>query len=300
MITFSIKFTTGQQYVVTENPNISLSLALDKLIKKEKLNVEIQCVLSGGGKIDKNKTISENQISNGGLVIIYAIIKETQSPNPTENKIVNNPQENFFKCLNFLVRVCMVPINFLVHRGNCLGDWKTGRKNGPPGYLKDYYPPIGWYGIGLHAWNLYDNGNNDWIGNNNTNGEWYIAYHGIKSIEALNGILLNGFRRGIYQKYKDNDNINPLTNKEYQKCGEGVYFIQNFSETLKYIKIFNYMGDYYRIVLMCRVNPYKVRIADIGNNLESWIVNGDSLNDINGKRRDDEVRVYRILMNIGK
>ena len=47
---------------------------------------------------------------------------------------------------------------------------------------------------------------------------------------------------------------------------------------------------------MCRINPYKVRIAKIRYNEESWIVNGDKLDDINGKIRDDEVRPYRILI----
>ena len=298
MIKFSVKFTTGQQFEVTENSNTLLSSAIDKLLKKEKLDLEIQCLLSNGGKVDKNKTLSENQIINGGLVIIYAINKEKDTQFPFPKKPEITPKENFFKCLNFLIKICKVPINLLDNRGNCLGGWQTGRKNGPPGYLKEYFPPIGWYGIGLHAWNLYDNGNNDWIGNKNTKGEWYICYHGIKSNEALNGILLNGFRKGFYQSCKFDENINPLSNQEYPQCGEGVYFIQKFSETLKYIKTFNYMGDKYRIVFMCRVNPYKVRIAELDDDLESWIVNGDSLNDINGKKRDDEVRIYRILMHI--
>lgn len=47
---------------------------------------------------------------------------------------------------------------------------------------------------------------------------------------------------------------------------------------------------------MCRLNPFKVRISKIGINNESWIVNGDDLNDFNGRKRDDEVRPYRILL----
>ena len=47
---------------------------------------------------------------------------------------------------------------------------------------------------------------------------------------------------------------------------------------------------------MCRVNPYKVRIADIGNGNEYWIVEGDKLGDLFGVRRIEEVRPYRILV----
>ena len=58
------------------------------------------------------------------------------------------------------------------------------------------------------------------------------------------------------------------------------------------------MGNSFQIILMCRINPYKVRIVELGDNLESWIVNGDKLHDPNGKKRDDEVRAYRILMRM--
>ena len=51
---------------------------------------------------------------------------------------------------------------------------------------------------------------------------------------------------------------------------------------------------------MCRINPYAVRIAKLPNDVESWIVNGDELNDPYGRRRDNEVRPYRILFFIEK
>ena len=51
---------------------------------------------------------------------------------------------------------------------------------------------------------------------------------------------------------------------------------------------------------MCRINPESVRICNVGDNNERWIVNGDKLNDINGRKRDEEVRPYRILFYIEK
>ena len=47
---------------------------------------------------------------------------------------------------------------------------------------------------------------------------------------------------------------------------------------------------------MCRVNPYKVRIAKVKGGGEYWIVKGDKLGDLRGIKRSDEVRPYRILM----
>ena len=49
---------------------------------------------------------------------------------------------------------------------------------------------------------------------------------------------------------------------------------------------------------MCRINPYAVRIAKNGSNIESWIVNGDELNDPLGRKKDNEVRPYKIIFFI--
>ena len=93
---------------------------------------------------------------------------------------------------NLLIKGCKIDPNILDKRGNCQSGWRTGCKNGPKGYLKDYHPPIGWTGIGLKVASMYDNGNNVWLGNDNCNGEWYIGYHGVKSIEAIHGICIDG------------------------------------------------------------------------------------------------------------
>ena len=101
---------------------------------------------------------------------------------------------------------------------------------------------------------------------------------------------------GDGQFYKENDNINPLTWYNYSKCGEGVYFTNEINEAYNYTDPIPYNGNNYRIVFMCRVNPYKVRIADIGENNEYWIVDGDKLGDLFGRKRSDVVRPYRILV----
>ena len=46
---------------------------------------------------------------------------------------------------------------------------------------------------------------------------------------------------------------------------------------------------------MCRINPYAVRIADIGNNKEYWIVEADKVGDLHGKKPSNTVRPKRIL-----
>ena len=183
---------------------------------------------------------------------------------------------------------------------NCFEKWRLIKKSGPPGYLKNFFPPVGWIDIGLKVWNLYDKGNNIWLSFSNVEGGWYIAYHPIKTIDSIIGILRNGFRKGPYQGCKHYININPLTNKMYPLCGEGAYFIPEISEVNIYAQSFSYLDGRFKVAFMCRINPYKVRIADLQYLQESWIVNGDALNDPYGRKRDDEVRPYKLLVLIEK
>ena len=196
----------------------------------------------------------------------------------------------------FLTDGCNIKPDFLDKRGNCQAGWRKKSKNGPKDFSKDYIPPEGWTAIGLKVASIYDGGNDAWLGTGNNKGEWYIGYHGVKSIDAIHGICVDGFRRGSGQVYKDDVNINPLTNKQFPKCGEGVYFTNDIEEAKKYTLPIDYNGNKYRIVFMCRVNPYKVRIASLGDKKEYWIVEGDKLGDLYGKKRSDEVRPYRILV----
>ena len=221
------------------------------------------------------------------------------------NKIKTNDFLGFFKQkfipkinpnLEFLIKGCNIPSDQFDTEGDCEFGWRVGKFSGPPGYLKKYIPPIGCIGIGLKVKNLFDNGDNTWLGTSNSEGEWYIGYHGTGSMDSILGIINNGFRRGENQFYKSNENINPLNKKIYPKCGIGVYFTPDIEEAKTYTKIINYSGNKFRVVFMCRINPYKVRISMTSNNVEYWIVNGDDMNDLNGRKKIDEVRPYRILL----
>jgi hypothetical protein len=56
---------------------------------------------------------------------------------------------------------------------------------------------LGWIGIGLKVLDKYDNGNNNWIGMNNQEGEWCVAYHGVG-------------------RYKDSDEVKKITSAIYK------------------------------------------------------------------------------------
>lgn len=334
MIKFKIKLSLGgSAYDAVGNHNELFDTVYKRFISQQNFAIlKVNTILCNAKKIDMNKTLSENNITNESTVVlifdtenyknrlsrsnshylfnIYStnlINKINDTNNSTLNiskyissKNINNLSSNnqsLQKGKDFLINICKIPNERLDPIGDCFDKWQINRKNGPPGYLKDYSPPLGWTGIGLKVLNLYDNGDNTWLGTINKNGQWYIAYHGIKTLASISGILNIGFRRGPFQLYKNKKNDNPLNNQLYPICGEGVYFIPNFTDATRNTNIIYYLGYKIRVVLMCRINPYKVRIAKIGYNQESWIVNGDKLNDINGRIRDDEVRPYRILIN---
>ena len=226
--------------------------------------------------------------------------KTFQNQITIDDKNNSSNEISFAEAKDFLFNKCNIKASILDDSGTTKTGWGINEKRGPPGYLKDYIPPIGWTGIGLKAKNIYDSGDNSWIGSNNSPGEWYVGYHGVKGVVAIQNIYSEGFRRGERQFHQNSSNINPLTNMKHDLCGVGVYFTPDIMEANTYTAPIAYNNYNYRIIFMCRINPYKVRIADIGNNKEYWIVEGDELGDLNGKKRSDAVRPYRILFSKNK
>ena len=188
----------------------------------------------------------------------------------------------------FLINDCNITLGELDKAGDLTREfigWRENSQNGPPGFLKKFIPPKGWTAIGLKVLNKYDNGDNTWLGTSNTPGEWYVGYHGIKDKDAISGIIRNGFIIGPRQQYMDSYNKNPLTYFSYMCCEKGAYFTPDINDAQSYTGIINYNQYNLRIVFMCRINPIRVKIADIGEYREYWLTNGTT----------DEVRPYRIL-----
>ena len=249
-------------------------------------------------KLNKKKNHTDNEYINNNRPITATSYRHiTYSPTPSINS-KSNAYSYIKEAKQFLIKGCNLPEEIFDKTYDRQGGWRRN-KSGPRGYLKPYYPPKKLTGIGLKVALLYDGEDigRNWLGNNNNKGEWYIAYHGVKSIASIQKICEEGFRRGDGQVHKNDKNINPLTQKKYPLCGEGVYFSNDIDEVkTKYAKSIFYKGNEYKIIFMCRVNPYEVRIAKIGKNKEYWIVEGDKLGDLYGKKRSDLVRPYRILM----
>ena len=68
---------------------------------------------------------------------------------------------------------CKLSKKQLDARGNRNEGWGEGEYRGN----KPYDPPLGWIGIELKVLDKYDD--NIWIGMDNVDGEWCVAYHGV-------------------------------------------------------------------------------------------------------------------------
>ncbi len=239
-----------------------------------------------------------NQINNIILGAWFNNNTNFHFMNMSNNMIGNN--NNFSDPdLDFLVYGCKISLDKLDPNLNCNFSTYIPRDTGPKDYLKSYKIPTGWKGYGLNVLIQYKD--KDWLGHSNSPGEWYVGYHGTKTMGSVNGIIYQGFRRGNGQTHHNSINSNPLTNQRFPLCGIGVYFTPDIDEAKKYTESIEYNGYKYRVVFMCRINPYKARIHsdpfEPSNSLRDYfIVEGDELNDFQGNKRDDEVRPYRILL----
>ena len=202
-----------------------------------------------------------------------------------KNKYVNN--QNFQKLLELKIiyydlisGVFRFTPDMLDSRGNKINGWSENQKRGN----RNYESPVGWIGIGLNVIDKYEN--NNWLGNNNINGEWNVAYHAVgrgKSSDIIKDIIARIFKSGYiqanYQMHANCDDIN----HSGEKVGKGIRVTPSISIAEEYAGELEINGIKYKTVLMVRVKPEAVRQCNCPNSF--WVVNGIS----------DEIRLYRIL-----
>ena len=214
--------------------------------------------------------------------------------NEFKKKFKNDPE---FKELSNLkdihtdtiVSACKLTKSMLDPEGNRTDGWGIGEKRGG----KPYDPPLGWIGIGLKVKDEYDNGDNTWIGMNNSPGEWCVAYHGVGNgqpsdeVKNFTGLIVKTtFKAGWGQRHEDcPDQYHPG-----KKVGVGVYCTPTIKTAGdKYAGISEINGVKYKTVLMVRVKPEAIRHCDECPDSREphnyWVVNGTT----------DEIRPYRIL-----
>ena len=131
-------------------------------------------------------------------------------------------------------------------RGNKLPyDYSKEQKRGN----YNYYPPLGWTGIGLNITN-----HENWhikCGNNNNKDEWCVAYHGTSLSNAKN-IIIEGLKQGHRQQFKHALDV------KGNIVGKGVYF----SPSIKIAEQYAIPYEGVKCVFMCRVNPEKMKMPE--------------------------------------
>ena len=194
-----------------------------------------------------------------------------------------------------LLEIFQISANILDPKGDRSNKWGKNEKRGN----EDYIPPLdNWRGYGINVIGKYDNGNNDWLDYKNKNGEFAIAYMGINNFQGDKSKMvsdLNNYakdiRRVIPNKLyrRDSNRRNSGIFKylfDYTECGDGICLFQNPKHAENSAGIIDVPGYQIKLMLMCRVNPKKIRQPEHFN--DCWILNPTP----------DEIRPYRILIKI--
>ena len=139
-------------------------------------------------------------------------------------------------------------------------------------------------GIGLKVIDKYEN--NIWIGKENIEGEWCVAYHGVarglssNKVKKITGIIYKTrFKPGSGQYHEDCDDIF----HSGRKVGRGVYCNPRIKVAESNADISENNGIKYKTVIMNRVKPNAIRKCDCTK--DDWVIDGTP----------DEIRPYRIL-----
>ena len=247
-------------------------------------------------KLSKDYNIPKNKIivtlPKKGSVSVQVIFQSDEFNNLNVNDFINKFKNDYnYPELQNLKEVhtdvimegCKLSKNQLDSRGNRV-DWPTSEERRGN---KPYNAPVGWIGIGLKVMDKYDNGNNTWIGMQNIDGEWCVAYHGVargntpENVSKITGLIAkSGFKPSTSGAATDDDDLR----HPGKKCGLGVYCSPDIEYAETYAGITEFNGERYKCVMMLRINPEKIRQSKTWQ--EEYILEPNS----------NEIRPYRILL----
>jgi hypothetical protein len=205
--------------------------------ENEKINKELNDHLNTIKKGLNNIVLKDNNLN----LICQSEDFNDLSPSDLREKFFSEPN---LKCLENYKNIQMdlimsefkCQLRLLDSRGNKLYNWGINQTRG--GFKYD--PPLGWLGVGLRVLDKFDNGDNTWIGNSNSEGEWAISYYGFRverreEVRRIVSDIVRGgsLRQGENQMHENcNDIYHPGT-----KVGKGIYFINSIEAAKEYAGI---------------------------------------------------------------
>jgi hypothetical protein len=167
------------------------------------------------------------------------------------------------------------------NNNNNINNEEKNKKRGNENYIS----PIGWSTYGINVSGKFDYGDNTWLGNNNQEGEYAVAYYGVNNlfhhnIQMIQNII--SFMGNLESGKTFMDQVN--LRKPGEKCMTGAYFYNNPEIAENSSEVINIGGFDYKIMFMCRVNSKKIRQPQ--NFPQLWILSPTP----------DEIRPYKILI----
>ena len=271
---------------------------INDVVEKEKFCSKLKLKLATKFKISKDEIIfneleryEDLEKKKTFLKISFSVLNEAQDFTKELKEFIKEEKDIEIK-LNYksLIEALEFSPELLDPRGDKYEGWCKNNIRGGEIYIP---PDKDWFGLGLKVKDKYEN--NDWLGCQNKKGEYAIAYIGINN-------LLNNRKQMIKEANEISEKISKMiTHKLYQfdtnikakgcvcekcgpKCGEGVTLFQNPSFAENSAGILDILGYRIKIILMCRVNPFKIRQPK--KFPSCWILNPTP----------DEIRPYRILI----
>ena len=235
-----------------------------------KFNDKLKKILSKGFKIPEDEIAVEYYEKNPNEYSALVIFISDFNKELTKDNLLSIfRKDNELKFLSNVKKELIfdsIRLNraMLDYRGNNKSDSNWGYNEMRGG--EKYYPPKGWHRYGISVLDRYDNKNNDWLSYDNRKGEWCICYSGLSREKEKN--------------YENDDDLK----HPGKKVGLGVYVSPKPEEMEKKAGIINFKGAKYKMGLMLRIRPDKVRCPKSNPNI--WVINGIP----------DEIRPYGILL----
>ena len=241
--------------------------------KQNKFKNSLIEAISGLYGIPKNEILITRPVNDRQYYTVILIFKEKDiiiEKTYLMSYFMNYPN------LNRLIDVKRASIIDAIILNKSMLDPVGNNKDGNWGHYEqrggeEYFPPDGFDRFGLNVFNKYDNLNNNWLSHKGVDGEWCVAYSWITySRESSN----------LNEKYENDED----TRNKGQKVGKGIYCSQTPDNMENYTQAIDINGQKFKLGLMLRVNPKKIRSPKSKDEL--WVVNGNP----------DEIRPYGILI----
>ena len=160
-------------------------------------------------------------------------------------------------------------------------EWGRNERRGKEKYI----PPIGWKGYGLNVEDSYDGGEAFWLCFAGIyENEFAVAYYPIT--EEDTDIFLDIENIENYEFLNLISNSINSRSPRRDKTGEGTIVYQDIEFAEKEASIIEAEYFYFKLVIMCRVRPDRIRAPE--DYKEIWILNSNS----------EEIRPYRILVKL--